>query len=393
MSSPHHRRARTFGYVGLIWLCGVCLRLTVLAVPPLLPMLRAELHLSGTEIGLLGSLPIALFAVAALPGSLLIARLGAMATVGGGLALVALGSAGRGLGSAPALFAMTVAMGAGIAVTQPAIPVMIKQWLPDRVSFATAVYTNGLLMGTVPPVWLTLPFVLPLLGNSWRLSFVAWSAPVALTALLAFAVMRRSAPGSTGDTAKRPWWPDWSRGLYWRLGILFGASNSLYFGTNTFIPGHLAGIGHPELIGDALTAFNLGALPGSFLLFRLARPLERRALPYLVLGLLFIVGDIGLVSTTSAWLYGWAALLGFGQGASLMLGLALPPLLSRPDDVARTSAAMFTISYALAGLIGIAGGVAWDLTGIATAAFVPIGCSGVIMVACAVILRRTGELR
>lgn len=62
--------------VVLLWLCGTGLRLTILAVPPLLPLIRAELHLSATAVGVLISLPVALFSLAALPGSLLIARLG-----------------------------------------------------------------------------------------------------------------------------------------------------------------------------------------------------------------------------------------------------------------------------------------------------------------------------
>ena len=57
----------------LLWLCGASLRLTVLAVPPVVPLLHADLHLSETDIGWLSSLPPMLFAVAAVPGAILIA--------------------------------------------------------------------------------------------------------------------------------------------------------------------------------------------------------------------------------------------------------------------------------------------------------------------------------
>ena len=62
--------------LSLLWLCGACLRLTVLAIPPVVPLLHADLHLSETEIGWLSSLPPMLFAIAAIPGALLIARFG-----------------------------------------------------------------------------------------------------------------------------------------------------------------------------------------------------------------------------------------------------------------------------------------------------------------------------
>jgi hypothetical protein len=41
----------------------------------------------------------------------------------------------------------------------------------------------------------------------------------------------------------------------------------------------------------------------------------------------------------------WAGLLGFSDASALIPGLTLPPLLCPPEDIARTSAGMFTISY------------------------------------------------
>src|SRR5580693_9693177 len=40
----------------LLWLSGACLRLTVLATPPVIPLLHADLHLTETQIGWLSSL-------------------------------------------------------------------------------------------------------------------------------------------------------------------------------------------------------------------------------------------------------------------------------------------------------------------------------------------------
>jgi len=55
----------------LLWLVGNALRLPILAVPPVIPALRGELHLSGTQIGILTGLPVFLFAIAALAGMLM----------------------------------------------------------------------------------------------------------------------------------------------------------------------------------------------------------------------------------------------------------------------------------------------------------------------------------
>src|SRR5256886_2503828 len=162
----------------LLWLAGVGLRLTILAVPPVISLIQADLQLSGTEIGALTGLPIVLFGVAALPGSLLIARFGAVAILVAGLAIAGVASALRG--AVPytlALYATTIVMGAGIAIMQPALPPLVRQWLPKRVSFATALYTNGLLVGETLAVMPTSPVALPLAGNSWRWALASWGAP------------------------------------------------------------------------------------------------------------------------------------------------------------------------------------------------------------------------
>ena len=137
----------------LLWLIGIALRLAILAVPPVIPTLRDEFNLSGTEIGILSGVPIVVFGVAALAGSRLVASIGVVAAVVVGLLLTAAGSAGRGGAShVMGLLVATVIMGVGVAVTQPAIPALVGRWLPDRIVLATGVYTNGLLVGEILPV-------------------------------------------------------------------------------------------------------------------------------------------------------------------------------------------------------------------------------------------------
>src|SRR5439155_18607240 len=168
----------------LLWLAGVDLRLTLLAVPPVLPAIHHDLRLSESGVGALNGLPVVLMAVAAVPGSLLIARLGARRALVTGLVLVGLTSALRGLGPAAAiLFATSFLMGLGVAVSQPAMPTITKDWFPGRVGLATAIYADGLLVGEIIPTSLSAP-ALAVVGGSWELSRVCWSLPVLLTAAL-----------------------------------------------------------------------------------------------------------------------------------------------------------------------------------------------------------------
>ena len=79
-SQPEMGRAHLLTCVALLWLAGNGMRMTILAVPPLIPLIHDDFRMSETEIGVLAGLPVALFAAAAIPGSLLIARFGALTT-------------------------------------------------------------------------------------------------------------------------------------------------------------------------------------------------------------------------------------------------------------------------------------------------------------------------
>ena len=223
--------------VALLWLAGAGLRLTILAVPPLLPLIRSELHLSATAVGLLVSLPVLLFSLAALPGSLLIARLGIRRTLVGGLLIVAFGAALRGVSpNAAALFGATIVMGFGVAIMQPSMPTTVREWLPDHLGFGTATYSNGLIIGQLIPTLVTIPLVLPWLHGNWRLSLAVWSIPVTLTALLLAVLAPRPVAAASTVNRSAQWWPDWRNSLVWRLGALLGSANAIYFASNAYLP-------------------------------------------------------------------------------------------------------------------------------------------------------------
>ncbi len=79
----------------LLWLAGVAMRMTLLVMPPVIPQVHDELRISETQVGLLIGLPLAMLAVAAIPGSLLIARVGTTLAVTLGMIVAAVGGAAR----------------------------------------------------------------------------------------------------------------------------------------------------------------------------------------------------------------------------------------------------------------------------------------------------------
>ena len=111
-----------------------------------------------------------------------------------------------------------------------------------------------------------------------------------------------------------------------------------------------------------------------------ASRLQLKAWPIMAVGALCIVATAGIVFGSGPVVVAAASLMGFSASSILILVLALPPLLSPPDDVHRVTAAMFTISYTCAVVIPIISGVLWDISGLAALAFAPIAISGLLLI-------------
>jgi CP family cyanate transporter-like MFS transporter len=279
------------------------------------------------------------------------------------------------------LYATTFFMGAGISIMQPALPRVVREWLPERVAFGTAVYSNGLLVGNLVAAWLTVPIILPLAGGSWRLGLLFWSLPVFATALLVAARGPRATGLATSSVPPSGWSPNWRNPLIWRLGFILGCVNSLYFGTNFFLPDYLHHTNQAHLITSALAALNLCQMPASFLLLVLVGRLAPWSWSYVISGALAVAGILGLlIARNPLVVVASSGLLGFVATALLILILALPPLLAKPDEVHRVSAGIFTISYSCAVVVPIVSGLIWDATGIAWSVFLPLGLCAVSII-------------
>lgn len=352
----------------LLFLAGVAMRLTLLAIPPVIPLIHQQLNMSETQIGLLVGLPLAVFAIAAVPGSLFIARVGSTTAVILGVMVAAVAGGARGAAvDVLTLYAASVVAGFGIAVMQPAMPTLAREWLPARIALATIAYSSGMVIGATLPPALTIAFVLPLAGGSWRLDLLLWALPAALIALLFFLLSPR---GHGKDAGKMPagargsWWPDWKNPLVWLLGFAFGSNSGPFFAANAFLGDYLASIGHAGLLGSALGALNGAQIVGLIVLIAMAGRLQQRVWPFLLFGPAMLAAFLGLMFMRSPHaITVCAAVIGVSTSITMTAVLALPPLLAAPADVPRTAAGMLTITYACAIVIPTVCGALWDLTG------------------------------
>ncbi|MGH9293688.1 MAG: CynX/NimT family MFS transporter [Acidimicrobiales bacterium] len=408
----------------LLWVVGMDLRVTLLALPPLLPLVSRDLGLDKTAVGALTTLPVLLLGLSAAVGSALIARVGARSALVVGLCVEAVAGALRGAGpSVVVLFAATGVMGVGLAVIQPTLPTLVREWAPDAVGPTTALYGNGLLVGEALAASITLSAVLPATG-SWPASLALWSAPVALAIVMAGAVAAAehfepshlsdrlpvlsrdtppALPGASKDGSARGsddpgsdrastsgTWPVWDA-RSWRLGLVLGGASSAYFTVNTFLPGYLHTIGSPKLVGPALALLNVSQLPASVLLLVFSRHLVGRRWPFLVVSGVLLMATVALLATPAPALLVPAAVVGFCTSSSLLLVLALPPLWADRREVPRLSAGMFTIGYCIAFLLPLAGGAASDVSHSARVALGPAILGAIVLGVAAARVPRRGR--
>jgi MFS transporter, CP family, cyanate transporter len=388
--------AGTLRFFCLLWLAGLAMRMTLLVVPPVIPLIHEDLRMSETQIGLLIGLPLALFAIAAVPGSLLVARGGAKLAVLLGMVIAAAAGALRGAAvDVWTLYAAAIATGFGIAIMQPGMPKLVHEWLPNRIGLATVVYSNGMVIGAILPPVLTIPFILPLAGGSWRLNFFVWAVPAILIPVVFFLLSPKDAHRSGAAAIGGLWWPDWKSPLIWLLGFTFGSNNSPFFAANAFLGDYLASRGQTGWLGPALASLNGAQLIALVLLFVVAGRLQRRAWPFLLFGPLMFAGFLGLIVLQSPLsIVVCTALIGISTVMTMTPILALPPLLAAPADVARTAAGMLTISYACAIVIPTLCGALWDMSGKPWIVFVPLClCAITLTVLGAIVSRRRPAAR
>jgi CP family cyanate transporter-like MFS transporter len=282
---------------------------------------------------------------------------------------IALFGATRGAGaSAAVLFSSTFLMGLGVAVSQPAFPALVREWFPARIALATAVFSNGVLIGETIPTVLTAPVgVLPLARGDWKLALPMWSACVLLTGA-AIAVSAPARASLQGGRAR--WWPSWLEGQTVRIGLVMGMASSVYFGSNAYIPDFLDQSGRHNLITPTLAVLNASQLLTAPAVALWDRLLTGRA-GFLGSAGLLILSQVGLVLAPGVGVVLFAFLLGFSAALGFIVVLTLPPRLAAAGDVHRMSAGIFTIQYASAFVIPLIAGALWDATGVSQLAFVP----------------------
>jgi CP family cyanate transporter-like MFS transporter len=332
------------------------LRTAVASLPPLLDTVRADLGLSATAAGVLTALPVLCFGAFApvvprLVRRVPIERLLEVCALVTGAALAL-----RGAGGVAALFAGTLVAGAGVAVAQTTLPVLIRTAHPERTGRLTGAFSMALPLGATLAAALAVPLEDAL--GSWQASLASWGLLAVAAALLWLA-----ANGRTRVSGPMP--PPLRRDrLAWAVALYFAIQSMAFYIGLSWLPSILSDDGgYSDATAGYLQALSaLLQLPPAFLVPVFAS--RRRTQTPILLAIVTVsaASVLGLlVADGLAPL--WMLTLGVGQGGALGLALILPVLRGgAPAAVASLTAMTLSVGYLTAALGPWVAGVLHDAT-------------------------------
>src|SRR4051812_15462648 len=199
------------------------LRTLFASLPPLLEDVRADLGLSATASGLLTTGPVLCLGVVAPLAPWLGRRTAVERVLWLGLAATAAGLALRGKESVGWLFAGTLLAGAGVAVAQVALPVLIRARQPARTGSLMGVFSMAIALSGTIAAAASVPLERAL--GSWPAALAVWALPAAAVCLAWSRPALRARPSEAEEAPHRPW----RSPLGWWLGAFFGMQSAAFY--------------------------------------------------------------------------------------------------------------------------------------------------------------------
>ena len=366
-TSPAHR-AKGTGLILLgIILIASNLRLSVSATGALLDQLGASLHLgSGVESFLTAVWPLA-FAAGGISGSWLARRFTAGTVITWALVALAAGQVVHSLHDTVALVLGSILAGLGIALANVLLPVVVRQYFPNRVGQVTGLYAMVLSGGAAFAALASVPVSDHLHNVTAGLAVWVIPAVVGLVAWIAARPQRAAHPTNAASTEPGTHLPlrQLTRSkLAWAMAALFGLQSMGAYVIMGWLPTILSDAGMSAgRAGVVLSTIFFINIPINYAVPHLgARMKDQR--PLLIgLTLASLVGFIGLIIAPASLAWLWAIVFGFGM-ATFPLVLALFPVRGgSAHGTAALSTFSQSIGYLLAAAVPIAVGLLHDATG------------------------------
>lgn len=346
--------------LGLV-LVALNLRPALSSMAPVLGQVSEGLGLNASQAGLLTTLPVLCLGLFAPLAPVLARRFGSERVILGILLTLALGLVVRSTFGAIGVFLGSLMAGASIGIIGVLLPGIVKRDFPQHAGTLTGVYTMALCLGAAMAAGATVPLAQHFDG-SWALGLGFWVLP-ALLAMLVWLPQARQGHGLHKVAYRvRGLWRD---PLAWQVTLYMGLQSSLAYIVFGWLPSILIGRGlSPTEAGLVLSGSVIVQLISSLSAPWLATRGKDQRLAIVLVMSGTLAGLFGCLYAPLSGLWGWAIVLGLGQGGTFALALTLIVLRSKDAHVAANLSSMAQgVGYTLASMGPFAVGLVHDLTG------------------------------
>ena len=357
-----NKASRILLLVGILFI-SINLRPALSSIGPLIDMIRQDIGLSDTLLGLLTTLPLIAFGVVSTITPLFTKRFGIGNTILGALILLTIGIVIRSIGGIFELYLGTILLGIAIAFGNVLIPALIKRNFPHKAGLVTSLYSGIMSLGAAFAAGLSVPLAIEL-NLGWRGSLAVW-AVLAVLALIIWIPnikrINRTPPRRSFQEAIKKLSGSL---LVWQLALYMGLQSLTFYVILAWLPAILIDRGFDaSYAGWMLSLSQAMGIIGAIFIPIWAGSRKDQRLVIVSLLVIEIIALIGLMIPEIGMMELWVGLIGVVLGGTF--GLALLLIVLRSDDAetaAELSGIVQSIGYFIAATGPFIVGVIYDLT-------------------------------
>jgi len=331
-----------------LMLIALNLRVLFSSLSALLPEVMRGTGAGPTAASLMTTVPVLCLGLFSPLAAQLARRFGTERVVLAALLAVAVGTGLRGLATVSALLFGGLVAGGGIAFGNVLLPGLVKRDFPDRLALLTGLYSMSLSGGAAVAAAFTV--LLAQRSGSWAVGLAVWALPALAAALLWLPQVLPAAVARRAAGVVAPPRSLWRDGLAWQVSFFMGLQSALAYSVFGWLAPILRDRGlDAAAAGYVLSVSVVGQMVGCLVAPALATMGRDQRVVSVALYGLVLVGILGCFYAPLWQAWGWAALLGLGQGGLLAVALTII-LLRAPDaaTAARLSGMAQGVGYTLA---------------------------------------------
>ena len=379
-----------------IFLMGFALEPPLVCVSPMLHIITEELQLSHAQAGILFSVPLIILAIIAMPSGALADRIGIRKAAGIGIIVIVVGSLLRGTSTNfLMLLAFSCLYGVSFAMVFPNLPKITGVWFPpEKIGFATGIYSTGIVCGIALSLAITLPLIYPI-TNTFQGVFYTWTIPAIVAAIIWWLIVKEPHSGGiqnkpAGDI-NRLSGRIWTNRNLWLIAGIFFTGNFIAFSWLGWAPQLIMSKGAPPALAAIMASvMSWVSIPLTFIAPWASDKIGSRKLFLWPSFILLFLAFVSAIYAPLVFYWVIVVAIGIAVGIQLPITLALPPDLVPAKYIGMASGMTMSIGY-IGGLIGPwASGYILDITGTFNVILIMLSILSVISVCIGLSLPKTG---